>query len=390
MQSIVVFGATGSIGDSTLDIIASHPEKYKIYALSAFSQLEKLSLLTQKFCPKVLILPDENALRTFKQIHAGKSCQPEIRLGQEGLCTTAQDNEVDTVVCAIVGAAGLKSAYAAACAGKRILLANKEVLVSAGALFMDAVVQHNATLLPLDSEHNAIFQCLPAENPKKYLQKVIVTASGGPFREKTLAELESVTPEQACKHPNWSMGRKISVDSATMVNKGLEVIEAKWLFDLSVEQIDVVIHPQSIVHSMVQFIDGSLLAQLGHHDMRIPISYALAYPERISHNAASFDLLGLSRLDFMPPDFNRYPCLRLAFDALKEGGGACTVLNAANEIAVENFLQKSIRFTDIAKTIETMLEQITIPSLNHIDEVIAFDKVVREKTRHHLQSSMRG
>ncbi|NOL51466.1 1-deoxy-D-xylulose-5-phosphate reductoisomerase [Pelistega suis] len=385
MKSVVVFGATGSIGDSTLDIIASHPDRYKVYALSAFSRVEKLVGLTAKFLPAVVIVPTQEAKEEFIRLN-NTGVFPEIRVGQDGLCKTAQDEQADIVVCAIVGAAGLASAYAAAKAGKTILLANKEVLVTAGELFMNAVRAHGATLLPLDSEHNAIFQCLPSQNPKQHLEKIIVTASGGPFRQFSVDALEHVTPEQACKHPNWSMGRKISVDSATMLNKGLEVIEAKWLFDLSPEQIEVVIHPQSIIHSMVQFIDGSLLAQLGHHDMRIPISYSLAYPERITHNAAKFDLSALSQLDFMPPDLTRYPCLRLAFEAMKEGIGACTVLNASNEIAVQGFLDGQIKFTQIAQTIESMLSKIQAPTLSSIDEVLVFDQEVRAKTQDYLAS----
>ncbi|MDY3330804.1 MAG: 1-deoxy-D-xylulose-5-phosphate reductoisomerase [Pelistega sp.] len=385
MKSVVVFGATGSIGDSTLDIIASHPDQYKVYALSAFSRMEKLVDLTVKFQPAVVIVPTEQAKRQFLSLNTS-TVQPEVRVGQAGLCETAQDPQAEVIVCAIVGAAGLASAYAAAQAGKTILLANKEVLVTAGELFMNAVKTYGATLLPLDSEHNAIFQCLPQQDPKRHLQKVIVTASGGPFRELPLEALEHVTPAQACKHPNWNMGRKISVDSATMLNKGLEVIEAKWLFDLSPDQIEVVIHPQSTIHSMVQFIDGSLLAQLGHHDMRIPISYSLAYPERITHNAAHFNLAALTRLDFMPPDLTRYPCLRLAFDAMKEGIGACTILNASNEIAVQQFLDGHLKFTQIASTIENMLTQIQAPVLSCIDDVLAFDQEVRHKTQSYLAS----
>lgn len=386
MQSVVVFGATGSIGDSTLDIIACHPERYKVYALSAFSRMEKLAALTQKFLPEVVIVPDEGRRQQLLDFCKGQFIPKEIRIGQQGLCETAQDPQADTVVCAIVGAAGLPSAYAAAQAGKKILLANKEVLVTAGSLFMQAVAQYHATLLPLDSEHNAIFQCLPQQNPKQYLQRVIITASGGPFREMPLSQLAEVTPAQACKHPNWSMGRKISVDSATMLNKGLEVIEAKWLFDLSPQQIDVVIHPQSTIHSMVQFIDGSLLAQLGDHDMRIPISYALGYPERITHNAAHFDLMQLRQLDFFAPDLSRYPCLRLAFGALASGIGACTILNASNEIAVAQFLSEQIKFTQIAQTIETMLETITAPVLNSVDDVLAFDAEVRARVQAYLKT----
>lgn len=384
MQSVVVFGATGSIGDSTLDIIACHPERYKVYALSAFSRMEKLVALTQKFQPSVVIVPDDTRKAQFQTLNQGGFQPKEIRVGQQGLCDTAQDTQADTIVCAIVGAAGLPSAYAAAQAGKRILLANKEVLVTAGSLFMQAVSQYGATLLPLDSEHNAIFQCLPKDHPKQHLQKIIITASGGPFRHMPYEQLETVTPEQACKHPNWNMGRKISVDSATMVNKGLEVIEAKWLFDLEPQQIEVVIHPQSTIHSMVQYIDGSLLAQLGNHDMRIPISYALGYPDRIFHNAAYFDLSQLTQLDFYAPDYKRYPCLKLAFAALREGIGACTVLNASNEIAVAQFLAGKIRFTQIAQTIEYALSYLGSPALQTIEDVLAFDAEVRVKTLDYL------
>lgn len=383
-QFITVFGATGSIGDSTLDIIASHPERYQVYALSAFSRMEKLAQLAQRFAAKVVVVPNEQAHQTFLdafgRINSTTSC-PEVRIGQEGLCETARDPLSPSIVCAIVGAAGLPSAYAAAKAGKKILLANKEVLVSAGELFMRAVAESGAQLLPLDSEHNAIFQCMPSNLSTQHIKKLILTASGGPFRLTPLEELAAVTPAQACKHPNWDMGRKISIDSATMLNKGLEVIEAKWLFNVPAEQIEVVIHPQSTIHSLVQYIDGSLLAQLGNTDMRIPISYALAYPERIKHNAADFDLANLVRLDFEAPDYERYPCLALAFQALKAGLPECATLNAANEVAVEAFLNGQIGFTDIAVLIEKMLNQMKMPSLGSIEQVIEFDVQVRQSTR---------
>ena len=389
VQNITVFGATGSIGDSTLDIIASHPDRYRVYALSAFSRVDKLANLAHKFAAKVVIVPDEQARQKFITHYSALNTQqavPEVRLGQAGLCETASDPCSETVVCAIVGAAGLPSAYAAAQAGKKILLANKEVLVSAGALFMQAVADSGAQLLPLDSEHNAIFQCMPADMSTKHVKKLILTASGGPFRLTPLEQLTAVTPEQACKHPNWDMGRKISIDSATMLNKGLEVIEAKWLFNVSAQDIDVVIHPQSTIHSLVQYIDGSLLAQLGNADMRIPISYALAYPERISHNAAEFDLAKLVQLDFQAPDYQRYPCLSLAFQALKAGLAECATLNAVNEIAVEAFLQGRIAFTQIAQLIERMLNQVTMPNILDIEHVIAFDTQVRHESQQSLLS----
>lgn len=387
VQYVTIFGATGSIGDSTLDIIACHPERYQVYALSAFKSMPKLAQLSQRFNAHVVVVADEAArqefIRAFNQLPNAHK-RPEIRLGQEGLCETACDRLSQTVVCAIVGTAGLPSAYAAAKAGKKILLANKEVLVSAGALFMQTVAESGSQLLPLDSEHNAIFQCLPSNLSTTHVDKLILTASGGPFRQWSLDELENVTPDQACKHPNWSMGRKISVDSATMINKGFEVIEAKWLFDVSAKDIDVLIHPQSTVHSLVQYIDGTLLAQLGNPDMRIPISYALAYPERIKHKAAYFDLSRLTQLDFQPPDYQRYPCLSLAFQALKAGLAECATLNAANEIAVDAFLNERIRFTQIATTIEKMLNIVQLPELHSIEEVIAFDAQVRRYTQEAL------
>ena len=387
VQNITVFGATGSIGDSTLDIIASHPERYQVYALSAFTRMDKLATLAHKFAVKVVNVPDETARQKFiDNFTTLKShiALPEIRLGQVGLCETARDPASPTIVCAIVGVAGLPSAYAAAQAGKKILLANKEVLVSAGALFMQAVAASGAQLLPLDSEHNAIFQCMPADQSTRHVKKLILTASGGPFRQTPIEQLADVTPAQACKHPNWDMGRKISIDSATMLNKGLEVIEAKWLFDVAAENINVVIHPQSTIHSLVQYIDGSLLAQLGNADMRIPISYALAYPERIIHNAAEFNLSDLVRLDFQAPDYQRYPCLGLAFQSLKSGLAECAALNAANEVAVDAFLNGRIAFTRIAQLIERVLNQLTMPSLKDIEQVLAFDLQVRQLSQTYL------
>lgn len=385
MQRLAILGATGSIGSSTLDIIQSHPQRYRVWALSAFSQMEKLASLARQFLPEVVVVPSVAARDAFCQ--AWGEHPPHVLIGQEGLCTVASSHEVDTVVCAIVGSAGLPSAYAAAQAGKRILLANKEVLVSAGALFMQAVASSGATLLPLDSEHNAILQCLPASQSLSQVEKVTLTASGGPFRETPLSQLSQVTPEQACRHPNWQMGRKISVDSATMVNKGLEVIEAKYLFNLLPEQIQVLIHPQSVVHALVQYQDGSVLAQLGHHDMRIPISYALAYPDRQRHNAARFDWRQLQQLQFSEPDTQRYPCLSLAWDAMLAGQGACTVLNAANEVAVEAFLQGHLPFTAIATQIEAALQYFGSPTIDTLSAVLATDEQVRRWTASSLQSA---
>lgn len=384
-QRICLFGATGSIGQSTLDVIAMHPEEFEVYAMSAFNQVKKLIDLSLKHKPKVLILPDQDAKKNFIDLWPSSEQLPEIRIGSEALVQTAMDAEVDTVVCAIVGTAGLASAYAAAQAGKRILLANKEALVASGKIFMEAVKQSGAELLPIDSEHNAIFQCLP--NPIKHheIKQIILTASGGPFRDTDIALFESVTPEQACKHPNWSMGRKISVDSATMLNKGLEVIEAKWLFDMPLEQIKVVVHPESIVHSMVHYKDGSMIAQLGHSDMRIPISHALAYPKRVTNQAAEFDLSQLCQLNFKLPDLTRYPCLALAYQAMEAGQESTIVLNSTNEVAVDAFLNNQIKFTDIPRLIAHMLEQNWPQSVDSIDAVHAFDNEVRVKSAEQLQ-----
>lgn len=385
-QRICLFGATGSIGDSTLDVIASHPDKFEVYAMSAFNQVEKLIELSLKHKPKVLLLATDETRQKLLSLWPTGADLPELRVGPEALVETAVEADVDTVVCAIVGTAGLASAYAAAKAGKRILLANKEALVASGQLFMEAVRSSGAELLPIDSEHNAIFQCLP--NPVKHqeLKEIILTASGGPFRDSDLRLFDGFTPEQACKHPNWSMGRKISVDSATMLNKGLEVIEAKWLFDLEQEQIKVLIHPESIVHSMVHYHDGSILAQLGHSDMRIPISHALAYPARVTNQAQTFSLTDLTQLNFRLPDLERYPCLALAYQAMAEGQVSTIVLNSSNEVAVEAFLEGQIRFTDIARLIDRMLSLDWSQEINSIDCVHAFDDKVRRKSTEQLKA----
>lgn len=383
-QRICIFGATGSIGDSTLDVIATHPEEFEVYAMSAFNQVDKLVDLNLKHNAKVLILPDQEAKRQFIARWPGARPLPELRIGAEALVDTAIDSEVDTVVCAIVGTAGLASAYAAAKAGKRILLANKEALVASGELFMEAVKQSGAELLPIDSEHNAIFQCLPNPINHGEIKQIILTASGGPFRDTDPGLLANVTPTQACKHPNWSMGRKISVDSATMLNKGLEVIEAKWLFDMPLQQIKVLVHPESTVHSMVHYCDGSILAQLGHSDMRIPISHALAYPNRVINQAQEFDLSQFSQLNFQLPDLQRYPCLALAYQASAAGQESTIVLNGSNEVAVEAFLNNKIKFTDIPCLIDSMLEQNWHQSVDSIEAVHAFDEEVRIKSAEQL------
>ncbi|WP_028358070.1 1-deoxy-D-xylulose-5-phosphate reductoisomerase [Brackiella oedipodis] len=397
-KQISILGATGSIGQSALDIIRSHPEQFSVYGLSAYSQIQAVAKAALEFQAKVVVLNHHQQTTEFQE-HWHQACQalakpscpprpPELRFGQEGLKSIATDAEVDSVVCAIVGTAGLASAYAAACAGKTILLANKEAMVAAGELFMAAVAKHQATVLPLDSEHNAIFQCLQQAHAQQYIQNVILTASGGPFRQTPLADLSHVTPEQACKHPNWRMGRKISVDSATMLNKGLEIIEAKWLFNLPWQQIKVLIHPESIVHSLVQYQDGSLLAQLGHADMRIPISYAMAYPHRVSNNSRSLALHELTQLNFSLPDLQRFPCLQLAYQAMAASQSHCLVLNAANEIAVAAFLQGKIGFTQIAQVIDTMLQAHQTQTFHQIDDVLAFDSECRQRTSQLLKQPL--
>jgi 1-deoxy-D-xylulose 5-phosphate reductoisomerase len=366
VQSVYVLGSTGSIGESTLDVISQHPDRFSVYALSAYSRIEKLAIQAESMGARVVVVPDDDAALRFRELWGAQRPLPEIRVGAQALADTAADPEVTTVMAAIVGTAGLPSALAAARAGKRVLLANKEALVAAGSLFMQAVREHGAELLPIDSEHNAIFQCLPddgarekaPQQPAAGVRRLLLTASGGPFRTTAVEALHDVTPDQACAHPNWSMGRKISVDSATMLNKGLEVIEAHWLFSMAPERIQVLIHPQSLVHSMVEYEDGSILAQLGQPDMRTPIAYGLGFPERIPSGVGLFELMRMKRLDFDAPDLLRFPCLGLAYDALRAGQNACINLNAANEVAVDRFLTRRIRYTEIARVIGECLERL--------------------------------
>lgn len=386
-QQVCILGATGSIGRSTLEVIKLHPERFSVYALSAFSNIDTLASLAWDSQARVVVVPDDAAAQRFQELWPAGRPLPKIRIGAEGLCATAADAEVDTVMAAIVGVACLAPIFAAAQVGKRILLANKEALVAAGEVFLSAVRQGGGLLLPIDSEHNAIYQCLPQEysgqvpeRPHNSIRRLILTASGGPFRELPLDDLAAVTPAQACMHPNWSMGKKISVDSATMANKGLEVIEAHWLFAMPPQQISVVIHPQSLVHSMVEYIDGSILSQLGAPDMRVPIAYGLGFPERIDSGLPDFDLNLLKALDFEPPSYERFPALRLAFEALSTSQAACITLNAANEVAVEKFLQNKIRYVDIAAIIEKAIDQIE--GANHsplrcLDDVLALDAQAR-------------
>jgi len=388
VQSIYVLGSTGSIGESTLDVIARHPDRFQVYALSAYSRIDKLASQAVATRAKVVVVPDDAAAQHFRKIWPTDKLAPEVRVGASALAATATDPEVSTVMAAIVGTAGLPSALAAAQAGKRVLLANKEALVAAGRLFMQAVRDHGAELLPIDSEHNAIFQCLPdngmraraPQEPAKGVRRLLLTASGGPFRTIAIDALHDVTPDQACAHPNWNMGRKISVDSATMLNKGLEVIEAHWLFSMEPDAIQVLIHPQSLVHSMVEYEDGSILAQLGQPDMRTPIAYGLGFPERIPSGVGLFELMRLKQLDFEPPDLIRFPCLSLAYDALRAGQSSCISLNAANEVAVDRFLTGRIRYTEIPQIIGECLNRMAAVNGHapaSLDEVLEQDRHAR-------------
>lgn len=381
MQSVTVLGATGSIGVSTLDVLARHPERYKVYALTANSQWQKLAEQCRQLNPRYAVLVDEVAAESLRSELLKSECTTEVLVGREALDSVASSTDVDTVMAAIVGAAGLLPTLAAVNVGKRVLLANKEALVMAGGLFMEAVRKSGATLLPIDSEHNAIFQCLPSQFSSlkaSGVRKILLTASGGPFRTLSSVELKCVTPEQACAHPNWSMGRKISVDSASLMNKGLELIEACWLFDAKSSEIEVVVHPQSVIHSMVEYVDGSVLAQLGNPDMRTPIAHALAWPERIDSGVSSLDFMAAARFDFEAPDVERFPCLRLAQEVAAAGGTAAAILNAANEIAVEAFLQGRIAFVAIAQVVETVLNQLPSIEPTSLADVQNADRQARE------------
>ncbi|WP_201512361.1 1-deoxy-D-xylulose-5-phosphate reductoisomerase [Psychrobacter alimentarius] len=390
-QRIAVLGATGSIGDSTLAILAAQPQHYDVYALSGHHRLDKLFTLCQQFLPKRVSVP-LTAVDDFARRLSAAGLNIDVVGGEAGLVEIAKDSQTDTVVAAIMGAAGLPSTLAAARAGKRILLANKEALVMAGQVMIDAVKANNATLLPLDSEHNAIFQCLPLaiqqDNTQIHqkdhgVRKLWLTASGGPFLQQSFEQMQQASVAEAVKHPNWSMGQKISVDSATMMNKGLELIEACHLFNLPEDKINVVIHPQSIIHSMVEYSDGSFLAQLGSPDMKTPIAHALSYPKRMDSGSQPLDLYALSGLEFIEPDLQKFACLRLARQAMQAGTHATIVLNAANEVAVAAFLDGQIRLTDIADINEQALTEIQVPSLNDnadIDDILAIDKIARHHT----------
>ena len=380
-QNVTILGATGSIGLNTLDVIRRHPERFHAFALCAHSQVDKLFEQVCEFAPKFAVVRDAALADELGRRCRDAGLATKVRHGVEALSEMAAHPEVDIVMAAIVGAAGLEPTLAAARAGKKILLANKEVLVMAGELFMHTVREHDALLLPVDSEHNAIFQSLPSDISCGIaacgVRRILLTASGGPFRTLSPVELNEVTPEAACAHPNWVMGQKISVDSATMMNKGLEVIEAHWLFDCSPEQIQVVIHPQSVIHSLVEYADGSVLAQLGNPDMRTPIAYALAYPERIDAGVPSLDLFALARLDFEAPDLDRFPCLQLAYAALRAGGTAPAILNAANEVAVAAFLDRRLPFLGIPRLIESTLAALPAGPESSLADVLVADAEAR-------------
>lgn len=374
---VTILGATGSIGTQSLDVIARHPERYAVFALVAHSNWELLATQCLSFRPQFAVMTDAGAAAKLKAALAEQGGSTEVLSGADAACEIAAHADADTVIAAIVGAAGVLPTLAAVKAGKRILLANKEALVVTGRLFMDAVVRHGATLLPLDSEHNALFQCLPEGRVIEGVETLVLTASGGPFRRFSVNELHNVTPEQAVKHPNWSMGPKISVDSATLMNKGLEFIEACWLFDVEPEHVDVVVHPQSVIHSMVTYTDGSVLAQMGTPDMRTPIACALAWPERIASGAQALDFGTLQSLEFEAPDVERFPCLALARHAMQVGGSATAVLNAANEVAVAAFLDRRLPFMGIPAVVESTLAATVAPVCDDVDAIMAIDRQAR-------------
>ncbi len=398
IMQITLLGATGSIGRSTLDVIARHADRYQIYALTANTNVDALENLCETWKPRYAVMFDELSATQLRNRLKRKSINTQVLSGEDGLQQVVENVEVNCVVAAIVGAAGLVSALAAVKAGKRVLLANKEALVMSGKLFMDAVRENDALLMPIDSEHNAIFQCLPDsfslqqssvkitnQQEKSGIERILLTASGGPFRTFSATELHDVTPAQAINHPNWDMGNKISVDSATLMNKGLELIEAYWLFDMDIDNIDVVVHPQSVIHSMVTYSDGSVLAQLGNPDMRTPIAHALAWPERISAGVEPLNIFDVAKLDFEQPDLERFPCLRLCYQAIKTGGSASIVLNAANEVAVAAFLEEKIGFTDIAYLIEKTLNKISITQdINSLESILEVDATARTITNEYI------
>lgn len=387
MKQVTILGSTGTIGVNTLDVLSRNSDQYQVYALTAHHQHEKLLQQALQHRPKVLVLVDEQGVDALAQGVKKHGLVLDIVTGVEGLKQVAAADEVDMVMAGIVGAAGLLPTLAAAHAGKRVLLANKEALVMSGQLLMDAVAENGALLLPIDSEHNAIFQCLP-EKMRSLTQvgvrRILLTASGGPFRQRALNTFDEITPDEACAHPNWVMGQKISVDSATMMNKGLEVIEAHWLFGTTRAQVEVIIHPQSLIHSMVEYCDGSVLAEMGHPDMRTPIAHALAWPSRIQSGVSMLDFVSAQALTFEPPNLERFPCLQLAYDALEAGGTAPAILNAANEVAVSAFLHQRIRFTDIARLVNQCLQTLEVHAADTLEQILADDRSARHEAERWL------
>lgn len=393
-QSVCILGVTGSIGQSTLKILSQHPDKYSVFAISAHSRISELVEICKQFRPKVVVVPEQKVV-DLKTLFAQQNIHDiDVLVGQDGLVDIASHADVDVVMAAIVGAAGLLPTLAAVKAGKRVLLANKEALVMSGEIMMQAARDHQALLLPVDSEHNAIFQSLPHNylqvdrtgQPQLGVSRILLTASGGPFLNHSLEQLEHVTPQQACKHPNWSMGQKISVDSATLMNKGLELIEACHLFSISEHFVTVVVHPQSIIHSMVQYVDGSTLAQMGNPDMCTPIAHALAWPERLQTSVPALDLFEYSQLNFQAPDTQKFPALDLARQAMRAGGLAPTILNAANEIAVEAFLKERIGFTNIPQVVEHTLQVLDNAGAESIECILDKDKVARSVAQQYISS----
>jgi 1-deoxy-D-xylulose-5-phosphate reductoisomerase len=390
MKGLCILGATGSIGVSTLDVAARHPDLYKIVALTANNNIDALYQQCLKHKPQYAVVVNEQKGEIFKQQIAASALKgTEVLTGSQALAKVASLNEVDSVMAAIVGAAGLLPTLAAAKAGKTILLANKEALVMSGNIFLQTIANSGAKLLPIDSEHNAIFQCMPTgyetAHQAKEVRRILLTASGGPFRQTPIDQLINVTPEQAIAHPNWDMGKKISVDSATMMNKGLELIEACLLFSIPASKIQVVIHPQSVIHSMVDYVDGTILAQMGNPDMRIPIAHAMAWPDRFDSGAEPLDIFEVKQLDFEKPDLQRFPCLRLAHQAIDDGGIMPTILNAANEIAVEAFLQEQIRFTDIPVVIEKCMQKFNPEIADNLDTILQADNSARDCSNEIIQ-----
>lgn len=391
MISITILGATGTIGLNTLDVIAQHRHQFKVVALTAHTNVAKLAELCVQWRPMYAVVADELHAELLQKKLNEHYCETKILCGVDGLVQVASAAEVNTVMAAIVGSAGLLPTLAAAKAGKRLLLANKEALVMSGQLFMQAVDEAKAVLLPIDSEHNALLQCLPRFNLQTRqleplgVKNLVLTASGGPFRQHSLEQLHNVTPEQACNHPNWNMGPKISVDSATMMNKGLEVIEACWLFNTMPNKVQVLLHPESIIHSMVEYVDGSVLAQLGNPDMRTPIAYALGFPNRLSSGVETLNLARISQLNFEEVDMQRFPCLRLAYEAMLAGDTTTTILNAANEVAVQAFLDKKLAFTAIPQIIEQTLSNLSGRSAKHLDLILEDDAQARIIARQEIQ-----